>query len=129
MAQKIRSKVTMNHDASTAFHVNFYSTCGGSVLTKTNTCDGLEKGQVVDFEVDISVSKCPANQSEWRQTFKVYPVGLDESMIIEVEMLCECECEKSAYEAAPECNGNGAFRCGICNCDDNHSGNKCVCNV
>jgi integrin beta 1 len=45
------------------------------------------------FKVKIEVTECPKNPSEWKQRFQIYRVGLNESVTVDLEMLCECPCE------------------------------------
>lgn len=39
------------------------------------------------------VTRCPADPAEWKQTFQIYPVGINESLVIDLEMICDCACE------------------------------------
>ena len=48
----------------------------------------------VTFEVSVEVASCPADKKLRKKTFEIYPVGLDEKLTINLELLCECECEK-----------------------------------
>ena len=38
--------------------------------------------------------KCPKNPAEWKQTFQIYPVGINEAVLVDLEMMCQCDCEK-----------------------------------
>lgn len=51
-------------------------------------------GDVINFKIDIEVLKCPKERKDRFQTIQIYPVGINESLIIDLEMLCECDCEK-----------------------------------
>lgn len=117
----------MKDNATSAFRINYYSTCGGTQMNKTNKCQQLENGQAVEFEIEITATKCPENRADWTQVIQIYPVGLDESMIIEVTMLCDCECERTSAGKSVECKDNGVLRCGICECDELHTGKSCEC--
>lgn len=48
----------------------------------------------MEFKIEIEVISCPADPKEWMQTLQIYPVGLNESLIVDIEMLCSCPCEK-----------------------------------
>lgn len=122
----------MKDNSSSAVRINYYSSClGDGPLLKTNKCDKLRVGDVVTFQAEIMVTSCPADPAEWRQMIQIYPVGLGESMIIDLEMLCDCPCERgdNTNEMSPECNMFGQYKCGICVCDDFHSGRKCECST
>lgn len=40
------------------------------------------------------VTSCPKDPSEWNQVFQIYPVGINESLIVELNMICDCPCER-----------------------------------
>ena len=42
----------------------------------------------------IEVVKCPKDPREWKQTFEIYPVGINEKVLVNLEMMCQCDCEK-----------------------------------
>lgn len=54
----------------------------------------FQVGNVVDFKIEIEVTSCPADPKDWYQTLQIYPVGLNESLIVDIEMLCSCPCER-----------------------------------
>lgn len=51
-------------------------------------------GQVIDFRLEVFLKECPEKGKSLNQTIQVYPVGLSESVFIDLEMLCSCPCEK-----------------------------------
>jgi len=128
--QKITSTVELKDDAKEDIKINYYSSCIDGRKEKTNVCKGLRVGNQVDFEVEIMVKQCPKNRADWNQTVKIYPVGLNDALIIDLEIICECDCEKEWNEEknSPKCSdGNGTSSCGICKCNGNRSGTKCEC--
>ena len=46
------------------------------------------------FLAKIEVVKCPKDPREWKQTFEIYPVGINEKVLVNLEMMCQCDCEK-----------------------------------
>lgn len=48
----------------------------------------------VTYEVTVEVQQCPTDKSKWNQTFKIYPVGLTEALIVNLNLVCDCACEK-----------------------------------
>lgn len=86
----------MKDNATTdAVKVTYYSACKGSgPAIQTNKCDGLKVGDVVKFEAEVEVTNCPSDPRKWKQIFKIYPVGINESLIVDLEMLCSCPCEE-----------------------------------
>ncbi|XP_055305267.1 integrin beta-PS isoform X2 [Sitodiplosis mosellana] len=129
---KISSSVEMKDTASNAIKVTYYSSClGGGAPVATSKCDGLRVGDVVSFQAEIVVTECPQDESQWKQTFNIYPVGINESLTVDLEMLCGCPCEKEKNEVynRDKCKGHGQYKCGICECDSNHFGRNCECSI
>lgn len=46
------------------------------------------------FQAEVLVKACPEDPREWKQTFTIYPVGINEAMTVDLEMLCSCPCEQ-----------------------------------
>ncbi|XP_045025979.1 integrin beta-PS isoform X1 [Daphnia magna] len=129
---KITSSVEMKDNATGAVKVTYFSNClGNGPMVQTNKCDGLKVGTVVNFTARIELSGCPIDPKEWRQLFQIYPVGINESLVVDLQMLCDCDCERPGnlgyISNADQCNGGGDLKCGICHCDDSHSGRFCEC--
>lgn len=130
--EKLTSGVELKDNASSNVKVTYYSTCLDGKREKRSSCSGLKVGTNVTFEAHIEVMSCPKNQKEWNQTFQIYPVGINEALIVELEMICECDCEKSGAEEkdSDKCTfGNGTYECGICSCYNNRYGRECECDV
>lgn len=64
---------------------------------------------------------------------QIYPVGINESTIIDLEMLCSCPCEKPTHieyqQNSPNCHNSGTYMCGICECYKPHYGYNCECST
>lgn len=132
--QAITSNIEMKDNATGSVKVSYFSTCmDGGALRQTNKCSGLKVGSQVSFTAKIEVIKCPKDPREWTQTFQIYPVGINESVIVNLEMLCQCNCEKpgnQGYEVnSPRCNHVGTYKCGICECPDGYYGQSCECSA
>ncbi|KAI5633054.1 integrin beta chain VWA domain-containing protein [Phthorimaea operculella] len=130
---KITSTVEMKDTASDAVQIVYYSSCLGPKddIQQTNKCDGLKVGDVVEFTAEITLKECPKDPNQWRQTFEISPVGVSESMTVELEMICDCPCERPghfAYENSTNvCNGHGTSACGVCVCQPGYFGKSCEC--
>lgn len=87
----------MRDTASSDIKVTYYSSCldKSGQLKPTNKCDGLKVGTVVNFQAEIEVTSCPPNRKDWIQTFQIYPVGINESLTVQLEMQCDCACENA----------------------------------
>ncbi|XP_046391367.1 integrin beta-PS isoform X2 [Ischnura elegans] len=129
---KISSSVEMKDNATGGVKVTYYSSCLESgPMKQTNKCDGLKVGTNVMFSAKIEVTKCSEKRDEWKQTFQIYPVGINESLIVDLEMICDCPCENPGNEGykenAPECSDHGTYMCGVCSCDEQRFGRQCEC--
>ena len=52
----------------------------------------------VTFSAEVTVTQCPKSRSEWRQMLSIYPAGLAERLQVELDIICECECENAQNE-------------------------------
>lgn len=132
--QKIKSSVEMKDNSTNHVKVTYYSKClGQGPPIATSKCDGLRVGDVVSFTAEIVVTECPTNPRDWYQVFQIYPVGINESLVVDLEMLCSCPCERQGHPAfepfSPRCKGHGTYKCGLCECDENHFGRHCECSM
>lgn len=40
------------------------------------------------------MTECPANAADRKQTLQIYPVGVNEAMTLNYEIICDCPCER-----------------------------------
>ncbi|XP_063930919.1 integrin beta-PS isoform X2 [Zophobas morio] len=129
--QAISSTVEMKHNASSAVNIKFFSKClnGNNEEVETNKCGNIKVGSLVQFRIQLEVVECPADPRDTKQLIQIYPVGLNESLIIDLTMLCDCPCEHEGLEInSPKCHSHGTFMCGICECVEPAYGPTCECN-
>jgi integrin beta 1 len=129
--QAISSTVEMKHNASSAVNVRFFSKCldSNGAEIETSKCGNIKVGSLVQFRVQLEVVECPPKRKDTKQLIQIYPVGLNESLIIDLEMLCDCPCEHEGIERnSPKCSSHGDFMCGICDCIEPAYGPSCECN-
>lgn len=129
--EKITSKVELKDNATSPVIIEYFSKCKGTTERKTPECKGLRVGDQVEFRAEIKVEECPKDPNEWKQVIGIYPVGLRESLIIDLEMICECPCERPGDQGfeleSDKCSGHGTYQCGVCSCDDGYLGSRCEC--
>lgn len=123
--------VSMTYTAeSDDVEVKFFSTCSGAhEMKETAVCDNIGINQTVEFQVQIDAVGCPAKK---KQKIEIKPVGLNETLKINLDAICECECESAAKEErnSPKCSGgNGTFECGQCTCNKGRYGRVCECST
>ncbi|XP_019867658.2 integrin beta-PS isoform X2 [Aethina tumida] len=130
---KISSSVEMKHNASSHLKLKFFTKCldASGKLVNTNKCGNIKVGDLITFRIDIEVIECPKDPKDWTQTIQIYPIGINESLTIDLEMLCSCDCERPGHPSfkfnAPECNNHGTYMCGICDCVEGAFGRNCEC--
>ena len=69
-------------------------------LRETSACDEIKINQPVDFEVELKLTKCGAAGARDPLTGRYKPLsfnisspGIGERVLVNIEPLCECECE------------------------------------
>ncbi|XP_055868207.1 integrin beta-1-like [Biomphalaria glabrata] len=131
---ELRSRIKFEPRNSDFVDIKFYSSCKDkSIERETSVCDNLEIGDVVKFNVSITVNSdiCQGNTGgEVDKDVIIDAVGLNEQMLIQLKVICECECERAEHEIqkSDKCfAGNGTFECGVCNCNEGRYGRKCEC--
>lgn len=50
----------------------------------------------VEFQVEIEIKSCPVDQKDNQQIFHISPIGLSESVVVNLESICSCDCEKAS---------------------------------
>ncbi|CAL1545862.1 unnamed protein product [Lymnaea stagnalis] len=99
----------------------------------TNVCKGLEIGSSINFDVEITVTECPP-PGERKKKVVIYPEFMkNDKMELEIDIICDCQCDDTS--AVGELNsefcsdGNGTFKCGLCECYENRFGEFCECDL
>ncbi|XP_074729473.1 integrin beta-6 isoform X4 [Strix uralensis] len=78
----------------------------------------------VSFNVTVSLSSCEKN----RRHIVIKPVGLSDTLEMEIHPQCSCNCQAKAEMNSPKCNkGKGSFECGVCVCSSGYVGPRCEC--
>lgn len=45
----------------------------------------------------LQVDECPKDPNLWRQLIEISPVALADKLILDLEMICDCECERPGH--------------------------------
>uniref|UniRef100_A0A1I7ZCY2 Integrin_B_tail domain-containing protein n=1 Tax=Steinernema glaseri TaxID=37863 RepID=A0A1I7ZCY2_9BILA len=99
----------------------------GATYLDTNVCDNIKVGNEITFEVTLENTHC-VDQRNFQ--IKIGPSGLDETLLVDVEVICDCDCEKeeNIIRNAAVCEGGlGDLVCGICRCPPGRIGPFCEC--
>lgn len=126
--EKITSSVEMREKGlGNYLRVKYFTKClnPNGPLLETNRCDGLKVGMTVDFNIQLELLQCPPDPKDWEHSFYIYPVGIEESMLVNVKMLCDCNCP--AEDGSTKCSNHGILKCGVCECFPGFSGDDCNC--
>ncbi|XP_071488253.1 integrin beta-3-like [Diadema antillarum] len=119
----ITSNVELKVRADDALHFDFTAYCEQGVATPNSTsCSGLASGEAAHFRVDVTAEGCV---EDGRTSFTISPVGVAEAMTVNVEIVCDCDCEEDAVIDSPLCNSNGRYECGQCICNPGRYGRLC----
>nr|XP_031846906.1 integrin beta-PS-like isoform X2 [Nomia melanderi] len=131
--EKLVQSVTLIDDAPRTVDVKYFSRCltNATELQERRECGGLRAGNVVHFDVLLKAVECPANSSEWQQTVQIKPSGINESLTIDLSIICGCPCDQPGHPGyqpgSEDCRGKGTTVCGVCVCDDGFYGKFCEC--
>lgn len=122
-------KLVVNEDFE-ELDVTMYTNCntGGRQADRTNICTGLTIEKWANFTPVIrsTFTTCPENRN---LTFTIFPEGLEERVQVDVEHVCDCDCqlEPEAEPNSAKCSFNGTYECGICQCNPGWIGDNCEC--
>ncbi|XP_024070209.3 integrin beta-1 isoform X1 [Terrapene carolina triunguis] len=111
--------------------INYKSYCKNGVNgTGENgrKCANISIGDEVKFEISVTANECP--KTGQNETIKIKPLGFTEEVEINLQFICECQCQNEGIPNSPDCHqGNGTFECGACRCNEGRIGKKCECST
>ncbi|XP_063706360.1 integrin beta-PS-like [Culicoides brevitarsis] len=123
--KKISSSIELKDNSTEFIKVDFSSKCFGTKVERTNKCDNIKVGDKIDFDIQITATSCSA------ETVRIYPVGIDESLVLDIQPICECPCMDPSHKTyerdSVECKQQGTLQCGLCDCNPGFTGLKCEC--
>ncbi|CAL4063328.1 unnamed protein product, partial [Meganyctiphanes norvegica] len=131
--EKVQSKVSLKDEGtSEAISLRYFSKCKNNQLEEKKNCDDLNKGDKVDFTIEVTLNNCDDFEDGVSQKIKISPFGDDKNHVeLTVYPLCTCDCEDSKHDdydkSSPDCNFQGDLKCGVCDCQDGFGGKTCQC--
>lgn len=125
--KELRSEIELEVLGDTEeLQMSFTTICpNGTVLPDLKHCSNIKPGETVVFNVSVELPGCLSGVRH----FSLKPVGLQDSLEVELESLCSCDCQQPPEANSSRCSeGQGAFQCGVCVCQPGFLGAQCECN-
>ncbi|XP_047436583.1 integrin beta-6 [Mugil cephalus] len=125
--KELRSEIELEVLGDTEeLQMSFTTICpNGSVLPDVKHCSNIKPGETVVFNVSVELPGCFSGVRH----FSLKPVGLQDSLEVELESLCECDCPQPPHTNSSQCTEDqGTFQCGVCVCQPGFLGAQCECN-
>ncbi|GAB1605646.1 integrin beta-1-like isoform X2 [Argonauta hians] len=108
-------------------NLTIMSKCKGNKWKASDSCDGIKPGETVDFQAVFTAPSCDSGPQT--RLITINPVGLRDTLSIELELICKCDCEVYPEINSPKCSSAGNWSCGQCSCNPGQSGHNCSCSV
>ncbi|XP_019119048.2 integrin beta-4 isoform X2 [Larimichthys crocea] len=131
--KRIRSKMSIRaEDRPKVFETHFLS--ADRHLSQYGDFN-FQPGEIGNFKMQLKAQRmindepvCKMDMSDKEGTMKVKPTTFGDGVNINALLLCPtCPCEKTPFNKANRCNGNGDLVCGKCRCYDGWQGPFCNC--
>ncbi|XP_069472449.1 integrin beta-6 [Ambystoma mexicanum] len=124
--KELRSEVEMEVLGDTeGLNLDFTAICHhNNVLPHQKKCSGIKVGDTVSFNVSVGLAACEGKS----RRIAIKPVGLSDSLEVQLEPHCSCRCQGEAEANSSKCSsGRGSFGCGVCVCNPGFLGPRCEC--
>ncbi|KAM4630011.1 integrin beta-6 [Polymixia lowei] len=124
--KELRSEIELEVLGDTEeLQMSFTAICqDGTVLPGVKRCSNIKAGDTVAFNVSVKLTGCLPGVRH----FFLKPVGFQDSLELDLESLCSCDCRRSSEANSSLCvHGQGAAECGVCTCQPGYVGPRCAC--
>ncbi|XP_069509434.1 integrin beta-7 [Ambystoma mexicanum] len=124
----LSSTITLVHvQLPPGIQISYNSRCNDGFLAGQSwgECSNVKINELINFEVMVRAQASMCQQE--RQRFKVKVLGFSEELIVDVKMVCDCNCLDEEPFSRDCSGGNGNFSCGVCSCARNRLGKLCEC--
>ncbi|CAG9784616.1 unnamed protein product, partial [Diatraea saccharalis] len=119
ITRPVKLKINFKSGQREKFHIIFNPDC-----VNADTDCKVKNGQEKRFKGTIKLlDYFGVNKT----TIDVVIEGIKEKIILEVNIIKDCECASKGIAEAIECSKAGTFQCGICQCYPKSYGEKCAC--
>ena len=97
-------------------------------IPEKHKCSSIGSG-TANFFISFTLNSCPEQfQNGKTEKITVNVPGFG-SFDVQIGGHCACECENTVVPSSPLCSNNGAFSCGLCECNIGWSGPSCNCSA
>uniref|UniRef100_A0A3P9I6G5 Integrin beta n=1 Tax=Oryzias latipes TaxID=8090 RepID=A0A3P9I6G5_ORYLA len=125
--QELRSEIELEALGDTEeLHMSFTAICpNGTAFPDVKYCSNIKPGETVVFNVSVELPGCLSGLRH----FSLKAVGFQDSLEVELESLCSCDCQQPPTANSSQCTeGQGVSQCGVCVCQPGFLGAQCECN-
>uniref|UniRef100_A0A3P9LA71 Integrin beta n=1 Tax=Oryzias latipes TaxID=8090 RepID=A0A3P9LA71_ORYLA len=125
--KELRSEIELEALGDTEeLHISFTAICpNGTAFPDVKYCSNIKPGETVVFNVSVELPGCLSGLRH----FSLKAVGLQDSLEVELESLCSCDCQQPPTANSSQCTeGQGVSQCGVCVCQPGFLGAQCECN-
>ncbi|XP_073469668.1 integrin beta-7 [Aquarana catesbeiana] len=124
----LSSTVNLEHvNLPKGIHISYDSHCHDLVSEgqPRGQCSGVKSNQMVRFDVTLWIDEKICQDG--RQSFHLRVLGFSEELSVDVEPVCDCNCNDEEI-LSNHCNqGFGNYTCGVCSCIEGYRGKHCEC--
>ncbi|XP_069791489.1 integrin beta-6 isoform X2 [Narcine bancroftii] len=123
--KELRSEMELEVSGDTdGLQFFFTALCqNGTDFPGEKKCSHLYFGEKVSFIVTVELAECLKEPKH----IVIKPLGFRDTLEIEVQPACSCNCQTNAEHNSTRCSGNGTLQCGVCICNAGRFGPHCEC--
>uniref|UniRef100_A0A3P9JHQ5 Integrin beta n=1 Tax=Oryzias latipes TaxID=8090 RepID=A0A3P9JHQ5_ORYLA len=124
--KELRSEIELEALGDTEeLHMSFTAICpNGTAFPDVKYCSNIKPGETVVFNVSVELPGCLSGLRH----FSLKAVGFQDSLEVELESLCSCDCQQPPTANSSQCTeGQGVSQCGVCVCQPGFLGAQCEC--
>ncbi|XP_026756972.2 integrin beta pat-3-like [Galleria mellonella] len=122
ICKTVKLKANMKSEQRKDIAITFNPDCTG--LTKDKEYCKVMKGEEKHFTGTIKLMEYHEGDD---MPIDIVIEGINERLLLDIEVVKQCECENGREINSKECNEGGTLECGICKCNSNRYGVNCVC--
>lgn len=123
---KAAESAPLNYNFPPFVELNLDPVCNSKTDLPSN-CRSTPEHETVTTNAILTVKYCPPDGT-LEHKLKINAVGYQDQVLIDLKILCKCDCEDvTPIAVSPKCNNAGVIQCGICKCNKGSYGVDCRC--